>query len=78
VPIELNVLALIKGDEKYLFVYDDCSRPLLLDAFRAQAGDIQLSLNWFDAGVLTRKANEQAEIHPADEAQTRGGIPEAS
>ena len=77
-PIELNVLALIKGDEKYVFVYDDDSQNQLLDAFREQAGDAQLSLSWFDAGVLTRKAIEQAKIRPVDEVPARGRIPEAS
>ena len=77
-PIELNVLALIKGDEKYVFVYDDTSREQLLDTFRDQAGDARLSLSWFDAGVLTRKAIEQATVNPVDEFQQRGRIPEAS
>jgi hypothetical protein len=57
---ELNVLALIKGNERYVFVYDEQSRELLLEAFRAQAADPELSLNWFDAAVLTQKAHEQA------------------
>ena len=57
---EFNVLALIKGDERYVYVYDDASRAPLLETFRAQAADPELSLNWFDAAVLTRKAHEQA------------------
>jgi hypothetical protein len=57
---ELNVLALIKGNERYVFVYDEQSRGLLLESFRAQAADPELSLNWFDAAVLTQKAHEQA------------------
>ena len=58
---ELNVLALIKGQERYIFVYDDESREELIDAFRNQAADPNVSLNWFDALVLTRKAREQEE-----------------
>lgn len=57
---EYNVLALIKGEERYVFVYDDASRQDLIDAFRDQAADPRLSLNWFDAAVLTDKAREQA------------------
>jgi hypothetical protein len=67
VPIELNVLALLKGEERYVFVYDDDSQPQLLDAFRDQAADPRLSLSWFDAGVLMRKAREQAETGAGDE-----------
>ena len=61
---EFNVLALVKGGERYVYVYDDESRPALLDFFRAQAADPGLSLNWFDAAVLTRKAREQAGPTP--------------
>jgi len=58
---ELNILALIKGDERYVFVYDDESREPLLDVFRDKAADPQLSFSWFDASLLTQKAREQAQ-----------------
>jgi hypothetical protein len=61
---ELNVLALIKGTERYVYVYDDASRSLLIDSFRAQAADPGLSFTWFDAAILTDKAREQAEQAP--------------
>jgi hypothetical protein len=57
---ELNVLALIKGDERYVYVYDDASRTSLVEVFHAQAANKELSFNWFDAAVLTRKAEEQS------------------
>jgi hypothetical protein len=57
---ELNVLALIKGNERYVFIYDDASRQPLIDSFRDQAADPRLSFTWFDAAVLTEKAREQA------------------
>ncbi len=60
---EFNVLALTKGSERYLYVYDDDSRQVLLEAFREHAADPNLSLNWFDAAVLAQKAREQAELH---------------
>jgi hypothetical protein len=56
---ELNVLALIKGPERYIFVYDDESRSELIDAFRHHAADPRMSFNWFDAAVLTDKARAQ-------------------
>jgi hypothetical protein len=61
---EFNVLALIKGDEQYVYVYDDNSRSTLVEAFNAQAADPALSLNWFDAAILTQKAQEQASAGP--------------
>ncbi len=62
---EYNVLALIKGDEKYVYVYDDESRETLIEAFHQHAAAPDLTLNWFDAAVLTQKAEEQAETAPA-------------
>ena len=38
--LELNVLALYKGEEQYVYVYDEESRAHLLDAFRHQAADL--------------------------------------
>jgi hypothetical protein len=57
---EFNILALIKGEERYVFVYDDEGRGSLIDAFRDAAADPCLSFSWFDATVLTQKAREQA------------------
>jgi hypothetical protein len=57
---EFNVLALVKGQERYVYVYDDDSRPRVMEWFRTQAADPALSLNWFDAAVLAQKAREQA------------------
>jgi len=72
---ELNVLALVKGNERYIFVYDDDSRQQLIDTFRDQAAHPHLSLTWFDALVLTRKAREQEACTPpatADSPLTPG------
>ena len=69
---ELNVLALIKGAEHYIFVYDDDSRAKLIDTFRDQAADPSLSLSWFDAMVLTTKAREQEQMEATPLGQESG------
>ena len=61
---EFNVLALIKGEEKYVYVYDDSSRGSLIETFHQHAAEPELTMNWFDAVVLTQKAEEQAETTP--------------
>jgi hypothetical protein len=75
VPQEFNVLALIKGEERYIYVYDDDSRPRLIDAFRDQAADPQFNFSWFDAAVLTEKARQQGlaneEQHAATPSRSR-------
>ncbi len=57
---DLNVLALIKGGERFVYVYDDASREAVIAALRDQAADPDASLNWFDAAVLTERARHQA------------------
>lgn len=65
---DLNVLALIKGAERFVFVYDDGSREETIAAIRDQAADPTVSLNWFDAAVLTERARKQAAMHlPAED-----------
>jgi len=63
---EFNVLALVKGQERDIYVYDDDSRQPLIEALRDNAADPRLSFSWFDAAVLTRKAREQAGLGAAD------------
>ena len=48
---ELSVLALIRGKERFVYVYDDESREDLVDAIRAQAASPAVSLSWYDAAV---------------------------
>jgi hypothetical protein len=57
---EINVLALIKGEERFVYVYDDASRQSLIETFRDQAANPRLNFSWFDATVLAEKAREQA------------------
>jgi hypothetical protein len=57
---ELNVLALVKGKERFIYIYDDVCRAGLIDAFRDDAADPHLSLSWLDVAALTAKAREQA------------------
>ena len=57
---DLNVLALVKNGERFIFVYDDESRAELLDAVRDAAADPRLSLSWADAALLVERAKRQA------------------
>jgi len=71
---EFNVLALVKGRERYIYVYDDDSRDRLIDAFRDQAADPAMNLSWFDAAVLSDKARQQVEAN----ARQREDLPRRS
>ncbi len=61
---DLNVLALVKGPERFIFVYDDDGRADLLDAVRDAAADPRLSLSWADAALLVERAKRQATTAP--------------
>ena len=62
---DINVLALVKGEERYVFLYDENSRAEALRTLGRFASDPELSFSWYDAAVLGQKvrrtANEQAE-----------------
>ncbi len=63
---EMNVLALAKETERYLFFYDDESSDTCLQTLGKFASDPELSFNWYDAAILSqqarrlRKENSQA------------------
>jgi hypothetical protein len=71
---EFNVLALIKGEERFVFVYDDDSRQALINVFRDHAADPASSITWFDATVLTEKAREQAKNAQAATTASRSRL----
>lgn len=51
----VNVLALVKESERYVFLYDDESPAELLQTLGQYAADPQLSFTWYDAAVLSQK-----------------------
>lgn len=52
---EINVLALAKGHERYIFLYDDKHRIDTLQTFGRFAGNPDLSFTWYDAANLSQK-----------------------
>ena len=63
---DINVLALVKGSERYVFLYDDSNRAETLRVLGRYASDPDLSFTWYDAAVLSRKIrqSQQSEIGP--------------
>jgi hypothetical protein len=55
---EVNVVALVRGEEQYIFVFDPSRRTELLRLLGRYAADPTLSFNWFDAAVLSQKIRE--------------------
>ncbi len=61
---DINVLALIKGEERYIFLYNDENRREVLRVLGRFASNPELSLTWYDAAVLSQKVRRQAPKGP--------------
>ena len=57
---DINVLALVKGSERYVFLYDDDSRAETLRILGRYASNPELSFTWYDAAVLSQKVRNNA------------------
>jgi hypothetical protein len=73
---DINVLALVKGKERYIFLYDDAHRADTLRMLGRHASNPELSFSWYDAAVLSQKirAEERAQRKQA----SRLGLPQVS
>ena len=58
---EINVLALVKGEERYIFLFDDKSRAETLRILGRYASNPQLSFSWYDAAVLSQKIRQEGK-----------------
>jgi len=61
---DINVLALMKGKERYVFLYQPGEEVKVLRIFGRYASNPELNFSWYDAAVLSqrvRKDKEQSE-----------------
>ena len=58
---DINVLALVKGDERYIFLFDDGNRSEALRTLGRFASNPELSFSWYDAAVLSQKIRATAQ-----------------
>lgn len=57
---DINVVALVKGAERYIFLYDDENRSRALRTLGRYASSSDLDFSWYDAAVLSQKIRRQA------------------
>ncbi len=67
---EVNVLALVKEDQRYVFLYDDASHDELLQTFGRYASDPELNFSWYDAAVMSQRVRALRKQY-AQEQQTQ-------
>lgn len=51
----VNVIALVKDGERYVFLFDRESAPQLLQTLGKHAADPELNFSWYDAAVLSQR-----------------------
>lgn len=68
---EINVLALVKGEEKFIFLYDDVNRTETLRMLGRFAADPDIDFTWYDAAVLSKRIRDSIPAAPAHEDDKR-------
>lgn len=51
----ISIVALVKGSERYVFVYDDESRAETLRTLGRYASNSELSFTWYDAALVSQR-----------------------
>mgnify|MGYP001316314922 CR=1 FL=1 len=72
---EINVLALVKGEERFIFLFDDANRDGTLRQLAQFAADPEIDFSWYDAATLSRKIRDavpQDDIQPVPPRVDRG------
>ena len=72
---DVNVLALVKGKERYLFLYDDSQQADALRALGRSASNPELSFTWYDAAVLSKRIRNEARKQAGVKSRFSGRAP---
>lgn len=56
---DINVLCLVKGAERYIFLYDDQGMPETLRVMGRWASSPELTFTWHDAAVASKRLSDQ-------------------
>jgi len=75
---DINVVALVKGEERYIFLFNDSQKGETLRTLGKYASNPELSFSWYDAAVLSQKVRSavRSESKPAAGVFDRSGISE--
>jgi hypothetical protein len=57
---DIKVIALIKGEEQYVFLYNENNRAETLRLLGRYASNPELSFSWYDAAVLSQKIRQES------------------
>ena len=71
---DINVVALVKGEERYIFLFNDSHKGQTLRTLGRYASDSKLSFSWYDAAVLSQKVRNIDKCAPAQSAQSESRV----
>ncbi|MEY3458610.1 MAG: hypothetical protein RL215_1767 [Planctomycetota bacterium] len=57
----VNVLAMVRDGQRYVFLYDDLSIDALRRQFAEFAEDPELDFTWLDAATLSRRVRQMQD-----------------
>jgi len=62
-PRQMNVIAIVKDIERFIFLYDDSANSinLLFQQMGIMAADSESSFTWYDAAVMSQKVRKLSE-----------------
>ena len=62
-PRQLNVIAIVKDTERFIFLYDDNAESInrLFQQMGIMAADRESSFTWYDAAVMSQKVRKLSE-----------------
>ena len=71
---DINILALARGEERYIFLYNEENRSETLRTLGRYASNPELSFSWYDAAVMSQKVrktktSDQADWKPVQQAR---------
>ena len=72
---DINVLALVKGEERYIFLFDDNNRADALRTLGRFASNPELSFSWYDAAVLSQRIRQTVEEQAQEEERAEATTP---
>lgn len=68
---DIHVLALVKGEERYIFLFNDQHRSEALRTLGKFASNPELSFSWYDAAVLSQKIRQVTKERTTSELPER-------
>ena len=73
---EINVVALVRGEEQYIFMFDEANRTETLRMLGRYAADPELSFTWYDAAVMSQKVRDMLPAKSTQNSSVASSTPQ--